>query len=100
MGIASSMQRNLETEFLIPGDEEMQDYLRNGEDFGFTERRGHSLRLSTLVDLECRTTVGCAGALLTYLGRRRAVIYVVDARQESPTFSVSEMEMFSLENTM
>ncbi|KAJ6120499.1 DNA mismatch repair protein MutS core [Penicillium sp. IBT 18751x] len=44
----------------------------NPEDMGFTLHEGRFLHISSSVDMENTVTVGCAGAILSYLQRRRA----------------------------
>lgn len=89
-----------EVDMLIPGDEDM-DPLRTVDDaFGFTERRGKLLRVSSFIDTESRTSIGCAGAILTYTGRRRAIYAMSSAAARSNAFQASNLAMFSLQNTM
>ncbi|KAJ5975477.1 hypothetical protein N7481_009184 [Penicillium waksmanii] len=88
--------------FLVPdsgisGPEEM-----NPEDMGFTVHEGRLLHISSSVDMENPITLGCVGAVLGYLQRRRATGTSIDPigpTDECP-FQVRSLEMFSLENTM
>ncbi|KAL8810476.1 MAG: hypothetical protein Q9200_002548 [Gallowayella weberi] len=86
--------------FFTPGDaESYEDYMESNEP-DYTGRQGKLLRLSGIVDLESRLTVGCAGAVLTYLQRRRAVMYLPGDDAVNPAFFVSSVEMFSLSGIM
>ena len=86
--------------FVTPGDaESYEDYIESTEP-EYTGRQGKLLRLSGIVDLESRLTVGCAGAVLTYLQRRKAVVYLPGDVTAQPAFRVSGLEMFSLGGVM
>ncbi|KAJ5392024.1 hypothetical protein N7509_007514 [Penicillium cosmopolitanum] len=88
--------------FLVPdsgisGPEEM-----NPEDMGFGVHEGRLLHISSSVDMDNPITLGCVGAVLGYLQRRRATGTSIDPigpTDECP-FQVRSLEMFSLENTM
>lgn len=67
---------------------------------GSTGRYGKLLRLSGRVDLESRLSIGCCGAVLTYLSRRKAVQFLPGDLAADLAFRVSTMEMFNLHNTM
>lgn len=88
--------------FLVPdggisGPQEM-----NPEDMGFTVHEGRLLHISSSVDMDNPITLGCVGAILGYLQRRRSPATSMDPigpTDECP-FQVRSLEMFSLENTM
>lgn len=67
---------------------------------GYTGRQGKLLHLSGLVDLESRLTVGCAGAVLTFLQRKKAVAYLPGDTDGGFAFRVSFIETFSLAGSM
>lgn len=71
----------------------------NAEEMGFTLQEGRLLRMSSFVDMENPITIGCAGAILTYLQRRRATGPSI-ADSSSCAFKVRALQMFSLRNTM
>ena len=50
--------------------------------------------------MESRLTIGCAGALLTYIGRRKAVEYLPSDADASSLFRIATVEMFNLQGTM
>ncbi|KAJ5628099.1 DNA mismatch repair protein MutScore [Penicillium lividum] len=69
------------------------------EDMGFTLHEGRLLHISSIIDMENPVTIGCAGAVLTYLQKRRAAssgMEIVDGC----AFRVRFLEMFSLKDTM
>ncbi|OQE25299.1 hypothetical protein PENSTE_c006G06453 [Penicillium steckii] len=81
----------------ISGPEEV-----NPEDMGFTLQEGRLLHISSSVDMENTITIGCVGAVLAYLQRRRATGTSIDpiGPMDQCPFQVRSLEMFSLENTM
>lgn len=85
--------------FLVPhngliGPEEVSD-----EDFGFTLHEGRLHYISSIIDMENPVTIGCAGALLTYLQKRKAASTGME-NINSCAFRVRFLEMFSLKDTM
>ncbi|KAJ5987399.1 hypothetical protein N7451_011764 [Penicillium sp. IBT 35674x] len=78
----------------LTGPEEMSP-----EDLGYTLHEGRLLHISSAIDMENPVTIGCAGALLTYLQKRKAAstgIQIIN----SCAFRVRFLEMFSLKDTM
>ncbi|KAF2264564.1 hypothetical protein CC78DRAFT_580350 [Lojkania enalia] len=84
--------------FVVPGDVIAVDGL--GESENAVGRLAQLLRLSGWIDMESRLTVGCAGALLSYLQRRRAAAYLPGDEAAYSMFRISTLEMFSLRDTM
>lgn len=86
--------------FVVPGDviTDQDDY--NNPDAGFVGRQGQLLRLSGWINIESRTTVGCAGAVLSYLQRRRTTAYLPGDQASAAMFRVATVEMFSLSGSM
>ena len=60
-------------------------------------RRGRLLKLASWVDVDSKVTVGCAGAVLTHLQRRRAV---ERDETEEGGMVIAQIEMFSLKDVM
>ena len=86
--------------FSTPGDNDPYDDYGRDTDVGYTGRQGQLLRLSASVDMESRLTIGCAGALLTYVARRKVVEYLPADTNANKSFCISTIEMFSLRGTM
>lgn len=87
--------------YVVPGDvvaEEEYHDLR--QDAGFAGRHAQLLRLSGWVNMESRLTVSCAGAVLSYLQRRRATAYLPGDREADALFRIGTVEMFSLKDSM
>ncbi|KAJ4353311.1 uncharacterized protein N0V89_005038 [Didymosphaeria variabile] len=83
--------------FVVPGD---LNLLRDESLENAPGQQGRLLRLAGLVDMESRLTVGCAGALLSYLQRRRASAYLPGDHAAYEMFRISSLEMFSVKDTM
>ena len=71
-----------------------------GDEMGYSGRQGKLLHLSSMVDLESRLSVGCAGAVLTCLHRRKAVTHLIGADDTQSMFKISAILMFNLDETM
>lgn len=86
--------------FVTPGDAIAHGGYDEEIDDGVAGRQGKLLRLSGWIDVDSRITVGCAGAVLTYLQRRKAVEYLPGDRAANLAFRIMTIEMFSLSGTM
>lgn len=84
---------------ITPGDNNTYDY-EDHEGDGNNGQYGRLLRLSSHVNLESRLTVGCCGAVLAHLSRRKAVQFLPGDVAAESVFRVSYVEMFNLNNTM
>lgn len=89
-----------EVSFITPGQDDAYEAYGDDNQVGFTGSQGRLLRLSACIDMESRLTVGCAGALLTYVWRRKAVEYLPNDTAKSTSFEISSVEMFSLQDMM
>lgn len=69
------------------------------ENLDLTLQEGKLLHVSGSIDMENTVTIGCAGAILAYLQRRRASMSMFNERA-SGIFRVSSVEMFTLSGTM
>lgn len=86
--------------FLTPRDAVACDDGEDHEDLGFTSRQGKLLRLSGWIDMDNWITIGCAGAVLTFLQRKRATEYLPGDQAANLAYRVTSMEMFGLRETM
>ncbi|EGP91488.1 uncharacterized protein MYCGRDRAFT_34912 [Zymoseptoria tritici IPO323] len=84
--------------YVVPGDVVTDDSGDGPEGLG--SRQGQLLRLSGWINMESRLTVGCAGAVLSYIQRRRATTYLPGDRNSDAMFRVGTVEMFSLRDSM
>lgn len=86
--------------FVTPGEILPQTDSRAVDDIGPPDRQGQLIRLSGWINLESRFTVGCAGAVLSYIQRRRAIAYLPGDGEASSMLRVGTIEMFSLSESM
>ena len=86
--------------FITPGDNDPYDDLGDATDAGHTDCRSQMMRLSSSIDIESRLTIGCAGALLTYMARRKAIRNLPDNVDANNSFCICTVEMFSLRGMM
>jgi DNA mismatch repair protein MSH5 len=100
INLGTIIARNDGTTYLVPGDASTYEDEQDHENFGCTNRQGKLLRLSSWIDFENRIGVGCMGAILTHLQRRRAAHYLPDDPDAQWVSRVRSLEMFSLRNTM
>jgi DNA mismatch repair protein MSH5 len=84
--------------FNVPGDYSLPVQPSDGYDDTGTQE--HLLRLSGWLDISCAITVGCAGAVLSYLQRRRATGFLPGDEASQNFFRVTMIEMFSIKGTM
>jgi DNA mismatch repair protein MSH5 len=83
--------------FLIPGESLTYDDGQDYDEFGSTSRQGKLLRISGWINIDSRVSVGCVGAVLTYLQRQRYSEFLRDDLDAQETFRVTSMEMFCIE---
>ncbi|CDM30496.1 DNA mismatch repair protein MutS, type 1 [Penicillium roqueforti FM164] len=96
LGVSSAHEQGLR--FFVPqnglaGPEEVDP-----EEMGFTLQEGRLLHISSSVDMDNPVTIGCAGAILTYLQRRRAA--APSPLEEGNEYRVRALQMFNLRDTM
>ncbi|KAG9235634.1 muts domain V-domain-containing protein [Amylocarpus encephaloides] len=71
-----------------------------GETEGVVGRQGRLLRLASWIDLGSHFTVGCAGAVLRHISRRRNIEFLPNDVAANDAFRVRVIEMFSLSTQM
>ena len=86
--------------FITPGDNDPCDNFGDATSAGHTDCRGQTMRLASSIDIESRLTIGCAGALLTYMARRKAIRNLPDSFDANNSFCICTVEMFSLRDMM
>ena len=82
--------------FAVPGDVVAHEDDYTAGDAGFVGRQAQLLRLAGWINMESRFTVGCAGAVLSYLQRRRSTTFLPGDQAQGAMFRVATVEMFSL----
>ena len=96
--LESSVDRHYD--LVAPGDTELLHAYDNVESLGFSARQGRFLKISAAVDLESRLTIGCAGAILAYIARRKAAYQLPGDITEDDPFQVASVRMFRIESMM
>ncbi|KAK0104513.1 MutS protein msh5 [Cadophora gregata] len=61
---------------------------------------GKLMRLAGWIDLDSELTLGCAGAVMEYLGRRRSVDYLPNDEEALVAFRIRAVETFALSDLM
>ena len=85
---------------MIPADLEDNPQYHHTGDVNLSGRLGNCMRLGGKIDMENNVSIGCAGAVLTYLHRRRAVKSVTNDGEDRDMFRISALEMFQSQDTM
>ena len=83
-----------------PGSHNAYEEYEDHNEVGSSGHYGKLLRLAGRIDLESRLTVGCCGAVLAYLSRRKAVQFLPGDVAADLLFRVSTVDMFNLNDTM
>ncbi|KIW34581.1 uncharacterized protein PV07_01356 [Cladophialophora immunda] len=95
-----SFAENPATQFLVPGDSMVYDERLQPEELGLTKRRGKLMQISSWLNLDNKVSIGCAGAVISWLQRRRSAAYLPGDPDANQTFRVARLEMFNLRGTM
>jgi DNA mismatch repair protein MSH5 len=85
--------------FVTPGDFTAE---KDG-DLGGTnleDHQGQLLRLAGWIDVDSRLSVGCAGAVLAYIHRKRAASFLPGDAAAQTMHHISRIEMFTLSGSM
>ncbi|USW47708.1 Putative DNA mismatch repair protein MutS, core [Septoria linicola] len=86
--------------YIVPGDAVATDEHFDGHEAEHSGSQNALLRLSGLINMDSRLTVGCVGAVLTYLQRRKAATFLPGDRDAEAVFPIDTIEMFSLGGSM
>ncbi|KAI5240609.1 hypothetical protein E4T42_08313 [Aureobasidium subglaciale] len=87
--------------FTTPGDVVIgrdEGYIADGD--AFETRQGQLLKLAGWIDVESRVTVGCSGAVLAYIHRKRAATFLPGDAAARAMHRISTIEMFTLAGSM
>ncbi|EPS25691.1 hypothetical protein PDE_00625 [Penicillium oxalicum 114-2] len=87
------------TRFLIPSGGLCDPDEFDSQSVGFSAREGKLLHMLSSIDMGNTVSIGCAGAVLADLQRRRASVARIGALEDN-IFKIRSLEMFSLRNTM
>ncbi|ROW11409.1 hypothetical protein VMCG_01390 [Cytospora schulzeri] len=100
---AKSHLMNLNLDSLSPQTMHFNTVLGNeaeGEGDMTGQRHGKLMRLATWIDLDSRFSIGCAGAVLGDVQRRKAAEYLPNDTDARFAFRFRSIEMFTLQNSM
>jgi DNA mismatch repair protein MSH5 len=86
--------------FLIPGDSPTHGDSQGQDEFGSTSRQGKLIRISSWINLDSRVSLGCVGAVLTSLQRKRSAEFLQDDPDGQQAYRITSMEMFSMQGKM
>ncbi|KAL4958995.1 MutS family protein MSH5 [Aspergillus stella-maris] len=85
--------------FLVPHNGLVDTDQLDTEHLDFTLEEGRHLHMGSSLDLENKVTLGCAGAILTYLQRRRSSD-LVSGGADTGLYQVASFELSTLDGTM
>lgn len=86
--------------YVVPGDVLSRDDDYPADDDGSAGRQAQLLRLAGWINMDSRMGVGCVGALLIYLQRRRSTRFLPLDPNAGSMSRISTLEMFSMAGTM
>jgi DNA mismatch repair protein MSH5 len=86
--------------FLVPGDTVMYEPDSQIDEVGLSNRQGRLLQISSWLDLDCKVSISCAGAVMNYLRNKRVSEYLPDDPDAQLAYRIMHMEMFTFKDTM
>ncbi|KAI5305413.1 hypothetical protein KEM56_004513 [Ascosphaera pollenicola] len=86
--------------FLVPSDSCTSGGMLSNADIGLTDQQGKVLALSGFIDTDNHVSIGCAGALLTYLQKKQCSLRITGNSNQQETYAIKAIEMLSLNNTL
>ncbi|KAM3071187.1 hypothetical protein ACMFMF_007662 [Clarireedia jacksonii] len=86
--------------FTTPADDLIGGHSHDREGSNNNGQQGRQMRMAGWIDLESRLSVGCAGAVLSYLGRRKSIDYLPNDEEALIAFRLRTIQMFSLSDMM
>ncbi|ETN41594.1 uncharacterized protein HMPREF1541_03530 [Cyphellophora europaea CBS 101466] len=95
-----TLHADTSVQFLAPGDDDTFEGTPGTPDFGLSSRQGALIQVSAWLDLDSKVSIGCLGAVIGYLRRRRSSEYLQHDPDAQFAHRISCLEMFTLKNTM
>ncbi|KAK2732696.1 MutS protein msh5 [Myotisia sp. PD_48] len=99
-GLKACPNKSGTVKFLVPGDGFLHEQTAHPDQLDFTEEQGDLLCLGGVIGLENPVSIGCSGAILTYLQRKRASRYLTDNPSADQTIGIKTIEMLSMQKIM
>ncbi|KAI9713851.1 MAG: MutS protein msh5 [Bogoriella megaspora] len=91
---------NARMSLLVPGDLQTGDGVIDADDVYSSGGQNRLMQLGCWINMDSKVTIGCAGALIAYLQRRRAATFLPGDAAAQALFRISAIEMFSLTGSM
>jgi DNA mismatch repair protein MSH5 len=85
---------------MVPSKDSEYDEAQQIDDLGLTNQAGNLLKLLGQLDFEDRAGVGCVGALIAYLQKRRASEYLQHDPDAILAYRFTYIETVSVKNIM
>ena len=92
-------QEDYDIQFLVPGAPSAPEEV-NSADLDSTDRQGKLLRLSSWIDFTSEVSVGCLGAVIACIQRKRSSEHLPNDDTAQYSYRVTSIEMFSPRGTM
>ncbi|EPE36247.1 P-loop containing nucleoside triphosphate hydrolase [Glarea lozoyensis ATCC 20868] len=86
--------------FRTAGDDAMGEAMYGRAERASLGKQGRLLRLAGWIDLGSYLTIGCAGAILSHIARRRNIEYLPNDGAALGAFRIRTIEMFTLSSQM
>lgn len=83
----------------MPGEEEQFGESQLDE-IGLSDARGRTLHITGSINLDSKLGIGCGGAIITYLQRRKASEYLEGDPAVEDAYQILDLQMFSFKDTM
>ncbi|GFF57535.1 DNA mismatch repair protein MSH5 [Aspergillus udagawae] len=95
--VASAHEQRMK--FFVPHNGLIDPEQLDAESLGFALQEGRLLHMASSIDMENTVTIGCAGAVLAYLQRRRTIDSITTLGSTG-AYQVRSVEMVSLKGAM
>ncbi|KAH8808297.1 muts domain V-domain-containing protein [Xylogone sp. PMI_703] len=86
--------------FTVPGEDLTTDIVHDTAHREKSGPVGRQMKLGGWIDFEWRLTIGCAGAIISYLTRRRSIGILPNDEDNQLPFSIRTVEPFTLSDLM
>ncbi|KPI35358.1 uncharacterized protein AB675_9898 [Cyphellophora attinorum] len=86
--------------FLVPGENENVNEHTRADEIGLTDRPGNLMQISASLDLDSQVSIGCMGAAIGCLQRKRASEYLPNDADASNVYKIASVDLFAFHNTM
>ena len=95
-----SIVTNAGVRYLVPGENVNYDEDFQADEIGLSNKEGRLLQISAWLDLSNKVSVSCAGAVISYLQRKRASEYLQDDPAAQMAYRISHVDMFTFKDSM